>query len=85
MMKDSNVFWAESGESSCLSSLLLLGAHHQKQSRLIHHQAMMEVRSVHSSSLSDDLHWFHSDLRDAIGNLGICLWLQAYTLILPAD
>lgn len=69
IMKDSNAFWAESGEGSCPSSLLLLGAHHQKQSRLIRHQATTKVTNAISPSLSDEHCWFCSDLKDAIGNL----------------
>lgn len=55
-MKDSKTFWAESGEGSCSSSLLLLGACHQKQSGLIRHQAMMKVTSAISPAPSDELH-----------------------------
>lgn len=68
-MKDSNTSWADSGEGSCPSSLLPSGAPHQKQSRLIRHQATTKVASVISAPLSDEHRWFCSHLKDAIGNL----------------
>lgn len=75
--KDSNVFWAEPGEGSCLISAPLRLTVKSRAS----HQVTTKVTAAISPSLSNKFHWFCSDLKDALGNL----WDLPLASSLPAN
>lgn len=68
-MRDSNTFWDESGEASCPGFSAPLRHLPSKASRLRHHQATTKVTTAISPTLSEELYWFCSNLKYAIGNL----------------
>lgn len=69
IMRDSNTFWDESGEASCPGFSAPLRHLPSKASRLRHHQATTKVTTANSPTLSEELYWFCSNLKYAIGSL----------------